>query len=50
MRLEESDLDAAVAAGLLNPVLRGELVAFAAKRRQSESSPAAPPVASAWRR
>jgi hypothetical protein len=33
--LEDSDLDAAVAAGLLDPELRAELVAFAAKRRQS---------------
>ncbi len=45
MRLEESDLDAAVAAGLLDPVLRGQLIALAAKRRQTESSSAAQPVA-----
>src|SRR5262249_25166981 len=35
MSIEDSDLDAAVAAGLLDPGLRADLVAFAAKRRQA---------------
>ncbi len=38
--LEDDDLDAAVAAGLLDPALRGELAAFAARRRLTAQSPA----------
>ena len=38
MLIEDSDLDAAVAAGLLDPTLRADLVAFAAKRRQAASN------------
>lgn len=45
--LEDSDLDAAVAAGLLDPALRAELMAFAAKRRKREELPAARPAAPA---
>jgi hypothetical protein len=39
--IEDSDLDAAVAAGLLDPALRTKLVSFAAKRRQTASDSAA---------
>ncbi len=42
--LEDSDLDAAVAAGLLDPALRVELVAFAAERRRTALSPPAAPA------
>ena len=38
MLIEDSDLDTAVAAGLLDPTLRADLVAFAAKRRQAASN------------
>jgi hypothetical protein len=38
----DDDLDAAVAAGLLNPELRAELATFAASRRKTESADAAP--------
>ena len=42
--LDDNDLDAAVAAGLLDPGLRAELVAFAARRRQVAGAPAAEPA------
>ena len=45
--LEDKDLDAAVAAGLLDPALRAELVSFAAKRRKREELGAARPGAPA---
>ncbi|MBV8443538.1 MAG: hypothetical protein JO312_23775 [Hyphomicrobiales bacterium] len=45
MMLDESDLDAAVEAGLLDPAMRAKLVAFAADRRRTASSPSAAPTA-----
>jgi hypothetical protein len=42
--LEDSDLDAAIEAGLLDPALRAKLVAFAAARRPAAPSPSAAPA------
>jgi hypothetical protein len=43
--LDDSDLDAAVDVGLLDPAMRAKLVAFAADRRRTVSSPSAAPAA-----
>jgi hypothetical protein len=43
--LDDSDLDAAIDAGLLDPAMRAKLVAFAADRRRTASSPFAAPTA-----
>jgi hypothetical protein len=42
--LEDSDLSAAVDAGLLDPALRAKLLAFAAERHRTASSPPAAPA------
>jgi hypothetical protein len=42
--LDDSDLDAAVDVGLLDPAMRAKLVAFAADRRRTVSSPSAAPA------